>query len=372
MAAWPWGTPARQPVHACVHMCGGCGSAARANMSCARSHANCACCAMQHAPRMTRRCAAAPSPAPRRLATPLGICSVVGAGGLALNGGISLLSRAYGATADNILEATLVLADGSVVSLHWLSSRLAAGLQRGGEGVVPGWRLRMCSVSLQRLCCSLPPLQVNVTPSSDPELHWAMRGAGEGGPASLAIAARLAAPCHALFGSCTGMHAPCCVQLLASTPAARPTGTRHCAWGGNQDQAAAARCVQRPLRRDGLARRAGPGDPEVRLWGCVTRLLQMLRHAAGFCCKCTSRLACLPAHACRLPMASSRSRSLHRRVLLRFVRDVVLPNPAIGFNIARATDPQLGPLLVSMVSKGRRPVSCRRFSLCRWRYCCCC
>lgn len=51
-----------------------------------------------------------------RLAAPLGVCSVVGVGGLALNGGWSLLSRAHGATADNILEATLVLADGSVVS----------------------------------------------------------------------------------------------------------------------------------------------------------------------------------------------------------------------------------------------------------------
>lgn len=60
----------------------------------------------------------APCPAlPYRLAAPLGVCSVVGVGGLALNGGLSLLSRAYGATADNILEATVVLADGSVVSL---------------------------------------------------------------------------------------------------------------------------------------------------------------------------------------------------------------------------------------------------------------
>ncbi|PRW50977.1 FAD-linked oxidase [Chlorella sorokiniana] len=49
------------------------------------------------------------------LAAPLGVCSVVGVGGLALNGGWSLLARAFGATADNILEATLVLADGSVV-----------------------------------------------------------------------------------------------------------------------------------------------------------------------------------------------------------------------------------------------------------------
>lgn len=57
-----------------------------------------------------------PCPAlPCRLAAPLGVCSVVGVGGLALNGGLSLLSRAVGATADNILEATMVLADGSVV-----------------------------------------------------------------------------------------------------------------------------------------------------------------------------------------------------------------------------------------------------------------
>ena len=43
-----------------------------------------------------------------------------------------------------------------------------------------------------------------------------------------------------------------------------------------------------------------------------------------------------------------------RRALLRFVRDVVLPNPSIGFNIAWAADPQLGPLLVAMASGGGR------------------
>lgn len=53
--------------------------------------------------------------APYGLAAPVGICPTVGVGGLALNGGLSLLSRSYGAVCDNILEAQLVLADGTVV-----------------------------------------------------------------------------------------------------------------------------------------------------------------------------------------------------------------------------------------------------------------
>ncbi len=61
------------------------------------------------------------------LATPLGIISTTGAGGLILGGGIGHLSRKCGLSIDNILGAQVVLADGSVVNanenenpdLHW-------------------------------------------------------------------------------------------------------------------------------------------------------------------------------------------------------------------------------------------------------------
>jgi UDP-N-acetylenolpyruvoylglucosamine reductase len=107
---------------------------------------------------------------PFGLAVPAGIISTTGVGGLTLGGGVGYLARKYGLTIDNLLEADIVLADGSLVTVNKDQHADLFWAIRGGGGnfgIVTSFEFQAHPVSMVYAGPTLWPIE-----KTDEVMEW--------------------------------------------------------------------------------------------------------------------------------------------------------------------------------------------------------
>ncbi|KAF7093889.1 hypothetical protein CFC21_096268 [Triticum aestivum] len=90
------------------------------------------------------------SQASKQLAFPAGLCPTIGVGGHLSGGGFGMLLRKYGLAADNVLDATLVDANGELVDKQAMGPDVFWAIRGGGGGgsfgIVLSWKVKLVPV----------------------------------------------------------------------------------------------------------------------------------------------------------------------------------------------------------------------------------
>src|SRR4051812_3905963 len=126
------------------------------------------------------------------LATPSGIISTTGVGGLTLGGGIGHLARRFGLTIDNLLSVDMVLADGRFVSASTRENEDLFWAVRGGGGnfgVVTSFEFKLHAVDTVVAGPTLWPLE-----QAERVMKWSRDFIGQAPPALNGFFAFLTVP----------------------------------------------------------------------------------------------------------------------------------------------------------------------------------